>query len=349
MPKILPTNHRMTLLLMRLAHQFSHTGQDGTLSRFHANGFWAIRAGHIAKSVKNQCVPCRMISKITISQPMGEFSAECLNSMVAWGFCQLDLFGPFFCRDSVNARRTKKTWGMIIEDVNSGGVHLDVVEDYSTSAVLSTLRRFGNVRGYPGIICSDPGSQLESAGGKLESWWVTMGDALRNFGTTKNFRWDISPADSPWRQGKAERCIGIVKKLLTLSIGDSRLTTLELQTAFFEAANICNERPLGLNLKPRDDGCYTLITPNELMIGRLGNKVPDDIELIEDRPMKCRYRMVQHVSTVFWEKWSSMVTPGLVHRQKWHTKGRNLQVNDVVMICEPTKIKAKYRLGPWMQ
>ena len=37
--------------------------------------------------------------------------------------------------------------------------------------------------------------------------------------------------------------------------------------------------------------------------------------------------------------------PGLVHRQKWHKKGRNLQVNDVVMICEPTKIKAKYRLG----
>ena len=40
-----------------------------------------------------------------------------------------------------------------------------------------------------------------------------------------------------------------------------------------------------------------------------------------------------------------MVTPGLVHRQKWHKKGRNLQVGDVVMICETTKIKAKYRLG----
>ena len=276
---------------------------------------------------------------------MGEFTLDLLNSKVAWGFCQLDLFGPYHCRGSVNARQTKKIWGMIIEDVNSGAVHLDVVEDYSTSAVLSSLRRFGNLRGYPGIISSDPGSQLESASGKLESWWVTMGGTLQDFGTTKNFRWEVSPADSPWRQGKAERRVGIVKKLLTLSVGDSRLTPLELQTAFFEVANICNERPLGVNLKPREDGSYSLITPNDLMIGRSGNKVPDDTKLVEDRPMNCRYRKVHHVSTVFWEKWSRMVTPGLVHRQKWHQKGRNLQVGDLVMICESTKIKVKYRLG----
>ena len=55
--------------------------------------------------------------------------------------------------------------------------------------------------------------------------------------------------------------------------------------------------------------------------------------------------MIQHVSKAYWDKWSKMVTPGLVHRQKWHQKGRNLKVDDLVMICEPTKIKAKYRLG----
>ena len=309
MPQILPTQHRATLLLMRLAHQFSHSGQDGTLSRFHANGYWTVRAGHIARTVKNQCVPCRKITKITLSQPMGEFTLECLNSKSAWAFCQLDLFGPYLCRESRNSRRMKKTWGMIIEDVNSGAVHLDVVEDYSTSAVLSTLRQFGSLRGFPGVMCSDPGSQLESAKGELENWWVTMGRALRDFATSipESFRWDVSPADSPWRQGKAERRIAIVKKLLTLAVGDSHLTPLELQTAFSEIANICNERPLGLNLKPREDGSFTLITPNELMIGRSGNKVPDDAELAANRPMKDRYRMVQHVSKVYWDKWAKMV------------------------------------------
>ena len=171
-----------------------------------------------------------------------------------------------------------------------------------------------------------------------------MGNALRSLGSTKNFKWDISPADSPWRQGKAERRISIVKRLLTLSIGDSRLTPVELQTVLMEVADICNERPIGLS-KPRDDRTYALVTPNQLLLGRSTNVLPDDTALTEDLPMSSRYRMVQHVTTAFWKKWSDFVTPGLVHRQKWHQKGRNLQLNDVVMICEPTKIKGKYRLA----
>ena len=150
---------------------------------------------------------------------------------------------------------------MIIEDVNSGGVHLDTVQYYSANAVMLSLRRFGSLRGWPGVIFSDPGSQLEAASGKLENWWSSMGDSLQSLGSTKDFKWEISPPDSPWRQGKAERRAVIVKKLLKLSIGDSRLTPVELQTALMEVANMCIERPIGLS-KHRDDGTYSLIIPN---------------------------------------------------------------------------------------
>ena len=111
-----------------------------------------------------------------------------------------------------------------------------------------------------------------------------------------------------------------------------------------ECANICNERPIGIS-KPREDGSYSLITPNQLLLGRSSNVLPDDTELSEDLPISSRYRIVHHVTTSFWNRWAKEVTPGLVHRQKWHRKGRNLRVNDVVMICEPTKVKAKYRLA----
>ena len=36
--------------------------------------------------------------------------------------------------------------------------------------------RFGALRGWPALIRSNPGSQLESASGKLESWWSSMED-----------------------------------------------------------------------------------------------------------------------------------------------------------------------------
>ena len=32
-------------------------------------------------------------------------------------------------------------------------------------------------------------------------------------------------------------------------------------------------------------------------------------------------------------------------RQKWHEQSRNLSVGDLVLICEPSKLKAKYKLG----
>ena len=170
MPKILPTHHKVTLLIMQFSHAFSHAGQDGTLSRFRLLGYWAVRAGVVAKKVKDHCVTCRKMFKILLEQPLGQYPDELFLNPIAWGFIQLDLLGPYDCKSDVNSHARKKIWGMMIVDCNSGAVHLDVVRNYSTHAVLLALRRFGSTRGWPGIIYSDPGSQLESASGKLESW-----------------------------------------------------------------------------------------------------------------------------------------------------------------------------------
>ena len=344
LPAILPPDSRITLMVMIEAHRSSHGGQDKTLSRFRSDGFWTLRGGHMAKKVSNSCVPCRKVDPVKLQQPMGEFPEGMLKDPVAWGCCQMDLFGPFGCRGDVNARTTKKTWGLVIEDVNSGAVHLDIVQDYSTNAVLLSMRRFGSLRGWPGVIHTDPGSQLESASGKLESWWKGMEKCLQELGSSKNFQWKVSPPDSPWRQGKAERRIAIVKRLIKLSVGDSRLTPVELQTVLFETANICNERPVGLS-KPREDGTYSVITPNHLLLGRSGCILPDDAEVASGLPMAARYRLVHHVTDSFWKKWSCEITPGLVVRQKWHKKSRNLCIGDLVMIHESSPIKAKYKLG----
>ena len=107
---------------------------------------------------------------------------------------------------------------------------------------------------------------------------------------------------------------------------------------------MCNERPLGLS-KPREDGSYVLITPNQLLLGRSSNIVPDDTDIAENLPVAARYRLVKHVSDAFWHRWSTYVSPSLVVRQKWHEKSRNLQAGDLVMICQSSKVKSKYKLG----
>ena len=185
LPILLAPNHRITLLVMQEAHQFNHSGMDGTLGRFRALGFWTVRGGHLAKSIRESCFPCRKDNAKTLNQPMGDFPPEMLQDPKAWGFCQLDLFGPFYCRGDVNARTTKKTWAIVIEDVCAGAVHLDVVKDYSAEAVLESMSRFGSLRGWPGVIYSDPGSQLVSASETLVSWWKEFEGSLRRLAANK--------------------------------------------------------------------------------------------------------------------------------------------------------------------
>ena len=126
-------------------------------------------------------MPYEKVRNDVISQVMGDIPEDRFNHLKPWAYCQVDLFGPFVCRGDANVRTTKKTWGIIVEDVNSGGVYLDVVSNYSADAVIMTMRRFGSLRGWPSVIHSDPGSQLVSASGTLVSWWNEMQGSLQTF------------------------------------------------------------------------------------------------------------------------------------------------------------------------
>ena len=82
-----------------------------------------------------------------------------------------------------------------------------------------------------------------------------------------------------------------------------------------------------------------------MLLGRSINILPDNTPIVENMLVAARFRLVHLISTNFWKRWSAEVSPGLVVRQKWHEQSRNLSVGDLVLICEPSKLKAKYKLG----
>ena len=90
---------------------------------------------------------------------------------------------------------------------------------------------------------------------------------LQGLASSNGFWWEISPANSPWRQGKTERRIGVVKRLLKISMMDVKLTSMELQLFLFEAANITNSRPVSVVKSIPADGSYSILTPNDLILG----------------------------------------------------------------------------------
>ena len=136
-----------------------------------------------------------------------------------------------------------------------------------------------------------------------------------------------------------------MKRLLKIAVGAVRLSPTELQTVLFEAANLSNERPLGVIKTPRADGTFGVLTPNSLLLGRSTNKVPDDSGLAARMKRSDRYQLIQTVTADFWHHWAQQVTPEAIIRQKWHETRRNLVPGDVVLIHDKNPIKGRYQLG----
>ena len=68
---------------MREMHEYCHAGQDGTLCRFRSEGYWAVKAGHLAKKVKKNCILCRKLDHEHLSQVMGDIPDSRLVNPVA--------------------------------------------------------------------------------------------------------------------------------------------------------------------------------------------------------------------------------------------------------------------------
>ena len=125
-------------------------------------------------------------------------------------------------------------------------------------------------------------------------------------------------------------------------MGDKVCSYAEFQTVVYEAAQLVNQRPIGRNPLTPNDGTY--ICPNDLLLGRSTNKVPQG-PFAERSSSKQRICFIQEIVSSFWKRWSREVFPNLVIEPKWHTERRNVKINDVVMIQDSNVVRGEWKLG----
>ncbi|XP_068239989.1 uncharacterized protein [Palaemon carinicauda] len=200
------------------------------------------------------------------------------------------------------------------------------------------------VHGYPDTVHSDLGSQLVSASKELKSdnnWNI---HEITEFGAKEGLKWKFNrSADAAWQNGVSEALIKSVKRSLSMLIGTTILTFSDLQTTFFEIANLMNERPIGI--KPgMDVELGTYLCPNDLLLGRASNKVPSG-SWSTSGDTKKRLNFIQNVVDTFWRKWQRDYFPTLIVRQKWHTDKRNVQPGDIVLIKDTNVVRGKWKMG----
>ena len=177
------------------------------------------------------------------------------------------------------------------------------------------------------IIFSDRGSQLVSASEELKSVANNLDwDKIEKFGCESGLNWKFSPPDSPWWNGCAEALVRSVKKAISHTVGDCRLTFNELQTIFFECANLVNERPIGIKQSKEQDFVY--LCPNDILLGRSTSKLPHG-PFNKNNSLIKRLVFIEALINLFWEKWTRNYFPPLLIQQKWHHTERNVVVGDI--------------------
>ena len=132
------------------------------------------------------------------------------------------------------------------------------------------------------------------------------------------------------------------KNALRKAIGSQLLTPFELYTVFLEVANLVNQRLIGRVPNDPDDGGY--ISPNHMLLGRASPEVVQG-PFKESRNPCHRVESVHKIVDSFWKCWSREVFPSLVHRKQWQVEGRNLQVNDVVLVADSITVRGKWSIG----
>ena len=340
---LLPQNHPLSRLIAIDQHiKGGHRGVSTTISRIRSE-YWIIGVRKIVRKLCWLCVPCRIKFQRMESQIMAPLPIERIKPSPPFTHTGIDYFGPFSIRGEVNKRVIGKCYGVLLVCQSSRAVHVDLASDYSTDSFLQLLRRFASIRGWPAKFFSDQGSQLLAASKELiDAIEALDTDRIKEFSIQQGCDWHFSPPDAPWANGATEALVKTVKRNLQSTIGSQVLSFSELQTVMFEVAQITNQRPIGTHPSLPEDRTY--LTPNDLLLGRASNSIPQ-VAVSLTTPLRKRYDFVQLIIENFWRKWSRDVFPNLVIRPKWHVSRRNVMVGDVVMIQDEKAPRGQWRTG----
>ena len=341
---LLTPNHQFTKLYIQFLHNEDHAGTEYILAKLQSK-FWVPRARKVIKFVKSKCIKCRLLDKKCLEQCMGPLPQDRLKPSPPFYRTSLDLFGPFLVKDTVKRRTTKKVYGLICNCMSSRAIHLELVEGYDMSNFLLSFKRFISIRGFPCYVYSDNGSQLVAANKELramtKNWDMSE---LCKFGSKQGMTWIFNrSANAPFQNGCSESLIRLVKRGISMSIGDNVISFGELLTALYEIANLINGRPIGS--KPGNDlSLGTYLCPNDLILGRNNINVPNEIFDESSNDFK-KYKFINKIVSSFWKKWNRDFFHTLIVRQKWHVKSRNVRIGDIVLVQDANSVRGKWKLA----
>ncbi|XP_068227672.1 uncharacterized protein [Palaemon carinicauda] len=250
-PIILPGRHHITMLLVRHYHgKVRHQGRHFTDGAVRSVGFWIVGGKRLISSFIHKCVTCHKLRGKTECQIMSDLPEDRLEPSPPFTNVGVDAFGPW----TIVSRRTRggyvnsKRWAILFSCLVTRAVHIELIEEMSSSAFINAVRRFISLRGQVKIFLSNRGTNFIGAVDQRRIDSINVEDGpLRKFLYNSGTTWIFNPPHSSHMGGAWERMIGITKRILNsmlLNNTGKSLTHDVLNTFLTEVSAIINSRPL---------------------------------------------------------------------------------------------------------
>ncbi|XP_053381914.1 uncharacterized protein LOC128549337 [Mercenaria mercenaria] len=184
-PVIVPGKHYVARLLVGHFHSLvKHQGRHLTEGAVRDAGFWVIDGKRLVTSLIFQCVTCKKLRGKFLGQNMSNLPVDRVQQAAPFTYVGADVFGPW----SVVSRRTRggqassKRWAVLFTCLAITAVHIEVIDEMSSSSFINALRRFVSLRGAVKQFRSDRGTNFVGATDFLGIEAINVEDSpMRNF------------------------------------------------------------------------------------------------------------------------------------------------------------------------
>ena len=348
-PIIIPKGHHIATLLIRHFHQkVIHQGRKLTEGAIRSAGYWIIGARRLINSIIHSCVVCRKLRGEFCSQVMADLPKDRLAFSPAFTFVGVDAFGPW----EVVHRRTRggqarqKRWALLFTCLVTRGVHIELIEELSSSSFINALRRFTAIRGPVQQFRSDRGTNFIGAINDLSILpHFTEDTTVKNYLAESGTTWIFNPPHASHMGGAWERLIGIARRILNAILLRDRgnLTHEILSTFMAEVTAIMNARPLTSISYDPESTC--LLTPSLLLTQKSSPASYPFPAFGQKDLLQKQWKHVQVLAEEFWQKWRSEYLHGLQTRRKWTSVKQDVSVGDVVLMKDNACARNDWPIG----
>ena len=229
-------------------------------------------------------------------------------------------------------------------------VHLEVVEDLTTSKFILCLRRLAVTKGMPKLILSD--NHRTFIAGETFLLDLQQDPSVREYLNSRSIRWKHQTPRSPWMGGHFERLVRTIKASLATAISRKLLSLEEFRTIVLEAENIVSSRPLTYQSDSTRD---VPLSPSQLAWGRdltlmpsllqPGDPLDDDFDA---KATRAQYELLSNALERFHKRWHSGY---LLYLREKHNNvcaedpTHHLSVGQLVMVRHENVHRIEWPLG----